>query len=102
MSYQPHPGMLVVCVDASETNSYGHVELVLGQVYTIRFVCDPDPLISRIFGRPLDEPGVLLVEVRRPVDPEYGEFAFGAWRFRPLDDAPRALVLAEADDRRVP
>jgi len=90
-----HPGQTVVCVDDTFTNVFGTVEIVRGRTYTVRAVVDPDPLFSKLFGRPLDEPGVLLVEVLRGVDPEYGEWPFGAYRFRPLDKTETGIVTAE-------
>jgi len=90
-----HPGQPVVCVDDAFTNVFGTNEIVCGRTYTVRAVVEPDPLMSKLFGRPLDEPGVLLVEVRREVDPEYGEWPFGAYRFRPLDQTEYGVETAE-------
>ncbi|AMS41192.1 hypothetical protein [Aminobacter aminovorans] len=86
MDWDPHPGQLVVCVDDDYQNELGIKEIVLGHVYTIRAVTDPDELFAVLCGRPLDEPGVMLVEVHRPSSPDLGETPFGAYRFKPVDD----------------
>lgn len=93
-----HKGQKVVCIDDSSTNILGLPELRLGDVYTVREVTPPDELVSAYFGRPLDEHGLLLEEVLRPVaDAELGEMPFGCFRFRPLDDvSSRAARATEA------
>jgi hypothetical protein len=96
MSWTPAPGMKVVCVDDSNTNCWNIVEIVAGRIYTVRAVVDPDELANTFFGRPLDEPGVLLVEVNRPKEPELGEMPFAAARFRPLDGETVGIVAGEA------
>ncbi|MBE1208141.1 hypothetical protein [Aminobacter carboxidus] len=88
--------MLVICVDDAKQNALGVKEIVRGHVYTVRAVTEPDVLLLTIFGRPLDELGILLVEVLRPSnDPELGEIPFGAYRFRPVDEK-RLAVLRKA------
>lgn len=85
-------GQKVVCIDDSPTNMLGLVEIRRGNVYTVRAVTPPDELISVAFGRPLDEHGLLLEEVLRPVDDaELGEMPFGCFRSRPLDDAAQGV-----------
>lgn len=91
-------GQPVVCVDDSATNDIGVIEIVSGRIYTVRAVVDPDELAAAAFGRPLDEPGLLLVEVTRPLLPEIGEIPFGALRFRPIDGG----VLVAPAGREVP
>ncbi len=90
-----YPGQLVVCVDDSSHNRYGTKEIVRGRVYTIRAVVDPDPLFATLNRRSIDEPGVLLLEVRRETYPDLGEVPFGAYRFRPLGELSRAELPAE-------
>lgn len=86
MSWTPAPGMKVVCIDAADTNEQGIPEIVEGAVYSIRAIVDPDELANMLFGRPLDEAGLLLVEVHRVPLPELGEVPFAVSRFRPIDD----------------
>lgn len=87
MDWHPREGMSVVCVDASDTNQFGRQELVHGTVYTIRRVVDEDPLLIAWLGPRWSGFGIMLAEVRRPIeDEEYGEVPFGGWRFRPLDE----------------
>lgn len=91
-------GQKVVCIDDSRHNQFGMAEIVRGRVYTVRGVSPPDELVSWHFGRPLDEEGLLLEEVRRPIDdPEMGEMPFGSFRFRPVDETPKA-TLRDAEE----
>lgn len=102
MDWPPRPGQLVVCVDDAPTNAFGIIEIVRGTVYTVREVVENDELWTFFLGGP-DEPGVMLVEVRRVRDPEYGEVPFRISRFRPIDPNRIAIfrrMLAPLD--RVP
>lgn len=84
MDWPPRPGQLVCCVDDKPTNSYGIIEIVRGQIYTVRQVTDPDELIAFYLGIDL-EPGLLLKEVKRVPEPDLGEIPFRLSRFRPID-----------------
>ena len=85
MKWTPYPGQMVCCIDDAPTNAFSIIEVVRGRVYTVREVIEPDELWSFVHGGDPTEPGIILVEVRRERDPEYGEVPFRISRFRPID-----------------
>lgn len=92
MYWTPCRGQLVCCIDDKPTNAFGIIELVRGRIYTVRQVVEPDELIAFYLGGDPDEPGIMLDEVRRPIeDAEYGEVSFRLSRFRPVD--PKQIAI---------
>lgn len=91
MDWKPSPNELVCCIDDADTNAFGIKEIERGRIYTVLEFVEADEFIAFFLGGRLDEPGIILKEVRRERVPDLGEVPFRISRFRPLDDSRLAV-----------